>query len=265
MMTQLKASIQRWWGPILFGFCILLAWEIGVRVFQIRAVLLPSPLQVFEALAENTDMIYNHIWPTTWQCIVGFIIAVVAGISLGIVVVYSRFFRRCVLPYVVAFQVLPKIALAPLFVIWFGVGSISRLAMTFFISFFPMVINTATGLETTERNLVWMARAFGGSKWQIFRTVQLPNALPFIFSGMKVSITLAVIGIIVGEFVASQEGLGFLIIFTQGMMDTPMMLATLFVLGCIGFAFYGVILGLERLVIFWRPQQEESQGEATRA
>lgn len=261
-MGRVISSIREWGGPLAFGLGVLAAWEVVVRVFEIRPVLLPSPVQVIEALIDGRDMVYRHIWPTTWQCLVGFLMAVVSGIALGVVVVYSRFFRRCVLPYVVAFQVLPKIALAPLFIIWFGVGSLSRLAMTFFISFFPMVINTATGLETAERNLLWMARAFGGSEWQVFRTVRLPNALPFIFSGLKVSITLAVIGIIVGEFVASQEGLGFVIIFTQGLMDTPMMLATLLVLGCIGFAFYGMILGLEKLVIFWRPEEEDRRDRA---
>lgn len=256
------AGLQQWRGAAVFGLGVLVAWDVVVRVFHLRPVVLPGPLHVFQALFVGREMIYRHIWPTVWQCLLGFGVAVVIGVIMGVMVVYSSFFRRCVLPYVVAFQVLPKIAFAPLFIIWFGVGSLSRIVMTFFVSFFPMVVNTAIGLETTDRNLIYMARAFKASEWQVFRTVRFPHALPFVFSGLKVSITLAVIGIIVAEFVASQEGLGFVILFTQGILDTPMMMATLFVLGCVGFGLYGIVLGFEKRAVYWKKDEEEKAERA---
>ena len=263
MISLIIVFLRQKWGVALFGISILVAWELVVRIFHFRPVVLPGPLKVLQILLLNSKLIYRHMWPTIWQCLLGFVSAGLAGVALGIMVVYSGFFRRSVLPYIVAFQVLPKIAFAPLFIIWFGVGSLSSIVMTFFISFFPMVIDTATGLETTDSTLISMARAFGASEWQIFSTVRFPHALPFIFSGLKVSITLAVIGIIVGEFVSSQEGLGYLILFAQGSLDTPLVMATLLVLGGIGLCLYGIFLLLEKHLIYWEKEQEKDRVKKT--
>jgi NitT/TauT family transport system permease protein len=169
---------------------------------------------------------------------------------------FSRFFREAVYPLIIAFQVVPKVALAPVFILWFGLGGTSRLVLAFFIAFFPMVVNTFTGLNSVDPTMIRMARAFHASRFTIFRKIQLPHAMPFIFSGLKISITFAVIGIVVAEFVTAQEGLGYLIVFSEGNLDTPMMMGALVVLSVVGVLLYGAVVGLEKLCIWWEPERE---------
>ncbi len=163
----------------------------------------------------------------------------------------SRFVRNGLYPLIVAFQVVPKVALAPLFIVWFGLGWESRTMLAFLIAFFPMVVNTFAGIESTDPVMIRMARAFHATRWQIFRKIEFPNALPYIFSGLKIGITFSVIGIIVAEFVTAQKGLGYLIIFAEGNVDTPMIMAALTILSIVGITLYGAIIGLEKLVIRW--------------
>jgi NitT/TauT family transport system permease protein len=160
--------------------------------------------------------------------------------------------HKATYPHLVAFQILPKVTVAPLFILWWGVGGTSRVMLAFFICFFPMVVNTAAGLAGADPEMVRMAHAFTATRGQVFLKVQLPSALPFIFSGLKISSTLAVIGIIVAEFVSAQEGLGYLMIFAQGLLDTPTMLAAIVVLSLFGLALYGAICLLERVCIYWQ-------------
>ena len=154
----------------------------------------------------------------------------VGGIFVAILITYSRIVRLGFYPVIVVSQVVPKISIAPLFIVWFGTGTMSSLMLAFLIAFFPMTINAAMGFESVDEDIHKMARSFMGSPWQIFWKIRLPNALPYIFGGMKISITLAVIGVIVSEFVASQEGIGYLIKLSSGLLDTPLMMAAITVL-----------------------------------
>ena len=181
---------------------------------------------------------------------VQFIISFPPG-GLGILLALSRLFRTGVYPLIVAFQVVPKVALAPLFIVWFGLGTTSRILLAFVIAFFPMVVNTLAGIQSTDPIMVRMARACNASRWQIFWKIEFPNALPYIFSGLKIGITFAVIGIIVAEFVTAQEGLGYLIVFSEGNVDTPMLMAALTILSIVGVILYAVIVGLQKLFIRW--------------
>ncbi len=238
--------------PVLTAALILLAWEVAVALLKIRPIILPPPSRVGLALVTRRGLLLQHLWPTLWQCLAGFLLAVVAGVGVGVAVTLSAVVRRALTPHLVAFQVLPKVTVAPLFILWWGVGATSRVMLAFFICFFPMVVNTAAGLASADPEIVRMARAFTATRGQIFRKVQLPHALPFIFSGLKISATFAVIGIVVAEFVSSQEGLGYLMIFSQGLLDTATMLAAIVVLSLMGLALYGGICLLERVCIYWQ-------------
>ena len=245
-----RASDIGW--PLLTAGVILLAWEGAVAALRIRPIILPPPSRVLVALVTRRALLLQHLWPTLWQCLAGFLLAAAGGSGLGVVLTLSAVARKAISPHLVAFQVLPKVAVAPLFILWWGVGGTSRVMLAFFICFFPMVVNTATGLASADPEVVRMARAFTGTRGQIFWKVRLPNALPFIFGGLKISATFAVIGIVVAEFVSSQEGLGYLMIFSQGLLDTPMMLAAIVVLSLMGLALYGGICLLERVCVYWQ-------------
>ena len=176
------------------------------------------------------QLLLMHLWPSLYMTVLGFLLSVVGGILVAILITYSRIVRLGLYPVIVVSQVVPKISIAPLFIVWFGTGTMSSLMLAFLIAFFPMTINAAMGFESVDEDIHKMARSFMGSPWQIFWKIRLPNALPYIFGGMKISITLAVIGVIVSEFVASQEGIGYLIKLSSGLLDTPLMMAAITVL-----------------------------------
>jgi NitT/TauT family transport system permease protein len=238
--------------PTLTGVALLLAWETAVASLGIRPIVLPPPSRVAVALVTRRALLLQHLWPTLWQCLAGFLLAALGGTLLGVAVSLSTAFRKAIYPHLVAFQVLPKVTVAPLFILWWGVGGTSRVLLAFFICFFPMVVNTLTGLASADADMVRMARAFTASPRQVFWRVRLPAALPSIFAGLKISATFAVIGIIVAEFVSSQEGLGYLMIFAQGLLDTATMLAAIVVLSLMGLALYGGVCLLERACIYWQ-------------
>ena len=253
--TRLAAGARRVLFPAVVALVLLALWE-GLGAWEnIPAVILPRPTRIARLIGERWQLLLIHAYPTTMQSILGFLCAVVVGVGLGIFMSLSRFFRDAVYPLIVAFQVVPKVALAPLFILWFGLGGTSRLMLAFFIAFFPMVVNTFAGLESVDPTMIRMARAFHATRLTIFRKIQLPHALPYIFSGLKISITFAVIGIVVAEFVTSQEGLGYLIVFSEGNLDTPMMMGALVVLSLVGILLYGAVVGLEKLCIWWEPER----------
>lgn len=239
----------------LVGLAFVAAWEALGALADVPDVILPRPTRIFHLIVERWELLLLHAYPTTRQAILGFVYAVFVGVGLGILVSFSRFFREAVYPLIIAFQVVPKVALAPLFILWFGLGGTSRLMLAFFIAFFPMVVNTFTGLDSVDPTMIRMARAFHAGRFTIFWKIQLPHALPYIFSGLKISITFAVIGIVVAEFVMAQEGLGYLIVFSEGNLDTPMMMGALVVLSVVGILLYGAVVGLEKLCIWWEPER----------
>jgi NitT/TauT family transport system permease protein len=160
------------------------------------------------------------------------------------------------MPLLVIAQIVPKIAIAPLLMIWFGLGDLSRILIAFLIAFFPIVINAVSGLGSVNEEITLLGRAFSRGRWEFFWKIQLPHALPYIFDGMKVSITLAIIGVIVAEFVSSQSGLGYLIMFANGRLDTVMMMTSITVLSVVGLALYGIIALAARVVVYWTPRNE---------
>src|SRR6516162_7781069 len=249
--------------PVLVTTLILLAWEISVRALGVRSIILPSPSVVIETMAERRDLLLTHLWPSLYLTVLGFLLSVVGGIFVAVLITYSAIVRKGFYPVIVVSQVVPKISIAPLFIVWFGTGTMSSLLLAFLVAFFPMTINAAMGFESIDEDIHRMARTFMGSRWQIFWKIRMPNALPYIFGGMKISLTLAIIGVIVSEFVASQEGIGYLIKLAGGLLDTPLMLAAITVLSVSGLALYAIIAGVERHSIYW--QTPNDVGDVTRS
>jgi NitT/TauT family transport system permease protein len=235
-------------------------WEALVRGYQVPAVVLPSPSLIAETFISRHQILLANLWPTFYEVLLGFFLSVVGGVAVAIFLTYSEIFRRGIYPLIVVAQIVPKVAVAPLLVLWFGMGDASRLLLAFLVAFFPMVINSVVGFTSVDDDTLRLARSYMGSRSKVFLKIRLPYALPNIFAGMKVSITLAVIGVIVAEFVASQRGIGYLIIWSNGLLDTPLMFAAIILLSVVGLALYGLIAALESAVVFWREPSSIKDG-----
>lgn len=229
--------------PLLTAAFFLGVWEVGVRLLQVPELILPAPsriLTVFES-DEAISVLENTV-PTVWQAVTGFSAAILLGFLLAVAISYSHLVKEALYPYLIAFQVIPKMALAPIFVLWLGIGFGSRFAFATFVCFFPIVISLTTGLRETNPDSVLMARSLGASKGQIFRHIRLPFALPHFFAGMKISATMSIIGVVIGEFITADKGLGYLILYAGSRSNTPLVMAAILVLCLAGFAIYGTVV-----------------------
>ncbi len=252
------------WGTSILGvFIFLLIWQIGVMVFNVPAYFLPSPTRILEEAIKEYPKLVDHGWITVYEMLAGYGLAVVIGVPLAIAITSSRRFDELVTPTMLFFQVVPKIAVAPLFIVWFGVGITPKVLVAFLISFFPIVIDTAVGLRSITPEMIDLARSMGASRAQIFRDFRLPTSLPYLFSGLKVAATLAVAGAVVGEFVGADKGLGYLLLVTNSNMQTALMFATIVVLTIIGLIFFYVIEFLESLLIPWHVTQRTKEETPT--
>ena len=187
--------------PYIGIFLLLLVWEVSVRILDLPSYLLPPPTEIVREFADNLQRIGENSWVTAYEMLMGYFLAIAVGIPLAIVITASPSFDRFITPILLFFQTVPKISLAPLFLVWFGVGVFPKVLVAFLISFFPIVIDTAVGLRSISPDMVDLARSMGATKMQIFTKFRLPTSLPYLFSGLKVASTLAVVGAVVGEFV----------------------------------------------------------------
>ncbi len=233
--------------PLAVAFAVLAAWQIAVKWAGIPEVILPSPTSILALVIDKQDILLRHAIPTTLESAGGFLLASIFGILIAILLTYSEIARQALFPNLVFFQLIPKIALAPLFIMWLGIGSQSRLAFSVFISIFPIIIASTAGLSSADPNAVRLCRSLTASEWQIFTSVRFPSALPYIFSGMKIGITLSIIGVIIGEFITSQRGLGYLIIFATSRADTVVAMASIAVLCASGLLLYGAVALAEKI------------------
>ncbi|HEU4660923.1 MAG TPA: ABC transporter permease [Pseudolabrys sp.] len=245
-------------GPVAISIAMLVFWEVAVRAFHVRSIVLPPPSEIIVAMIARRDLLLTHLWPSLYLTVLGFALSVIGGIAVAILITYSSILRKGFYPIIIVSQVIPKISIAPLFIVWFGTGTMSSLLLAFLIAFFPMTINSALGFQSIDEDIARMARTFMASDWQVFWKIRMPNALPYIFSGMKISITLAIIGVIVSEFVASQEGIGYLIKLAGGLLDTPLMMAAITVLSIAGLILYGLIAHAERRIVYWQTSSDVS-------
>jgi NitT/TauT family transport system permease protein len=257
MRTKFKNQLDAIFWPSLITILLLLLWEGLVRAFHVRSILLPAPSEIAMTMVRQWGLVIRHLWPSLYLTILGFFLSVVGGILVAILITYSDVMRKGFFPVIIVSQVIPKIAIAPLFIVWFGTGATSSLLLAILIAFFPMTINAAMGFTSIDQDIHQMARTFMASRWQVFWKIRMPNALPYIFGGMKISITLAIIGVIVSEFVASQEGIGYLIKLAGGLLDTPLMMAAITALSLSGLALYGIIAAAERYAVFWQTSRDD--------
>jgi NitT/TauT family transport system permease protein len=237
--------------PLAFAGVMLAAWQ-GLTAWQsIPTVILPSPAQVLTLLFKIYPALLDHGLQTTTEIVLSFAIGALVGVALAVAVVSSQWVKEALYPNLVFFQLIPKIAMAPLFVVWFGIGGGARLAFSVFITFFPIFIAAADGLLNVDRDLVRLCRGLTASKWQIFAIIRFPHAVPAIFSGMKIGITMAVIGVIVGEFIVAQKGLGYLVLFAASRADTPLIFASIAMLCAIGLGLFGLVALAEHVALKW--------------
>lgn len=240
----------------LVGLCLV--WELAVRIFNIPNFIVPAPSAALAKIVAHTGVMLRHAATTLYETVLGYLLGIAFGVLAAIVIVYSDTLQRVIYPLIVLSQVLPKIAIAPILMIWAGYGIFSKVLIALLISFFPMVVSTVTGLRSVDPDLVDLARSLCASETKIFRKIRFPHALPYLFVGLKLSITLAVIGAIVGEFIGGSQGLGYLILSSNFQMDTAMMFAGLFLLSTLGLALFGFILLMERICIPWSITDQEA-------
>jgi NitT/TauT family transport system permease protein len=234
--------------PVLFAGAVGLIWEFGTRAANISPLVIVPLSAVWRVITTSFGILFQQSIPTVVETLIGFALASVIGIVLGTLLLLSRRVRQALYPHILTFQLIPKVALAPLFIVWFGVGPTSRLSLAVFMAFFPVVISTLTGLASADRNIVRMAAAQTASPWQIFHSVRVPYALPHIFAGLKVAVTMAMIGVIVGEFITAQAGLGYIIMMASSAADTALVFAAIILLCAAGLALYGAVALAEWLI-----------------
>jgi NitT/TauT family transport system permease protein len=247
--------------PIAVVIALLALWEVLARTLAVPEFILPPPTRIAESLVQHAGIIANHGLISTWEILLGFALSIVVGVPLALAIFLWAPFARSVYPILVSSQAIPKAAVAPLFVVWFGFGLLPKVLIAFLIAFFPIVINTVVGLASIEPEKVQLARSMGFGPAQIFFKIRLPSALPAIFGGLKIAITLAVVGAIVGEFVGGDSGLGYLLLQANGSMDTPLLFAGLVGLTVIGVALFLLVELAERLAIPWHTS---ARGEGAR-
>lgn len=236
-------------GVTIIGVIVL--WEVICRWAEVPVWLLPSPSMIASAFGQWQHLLPQHILATLYAVIGGFALAVLTGVPIAILIVYSPFLRRVIFPFLLILQSVPKVAIAPLLLIWVGYGLQSNIVVACIVAFFPIVITTATGLQAVSPELLELSRALDTSKLKIFWKLRLPWALPYLFSGMKVAMTLSVIGAVVGEFIGSDKGLGYLILTASSNMNTALVFAVVAVLSVLGILAYYAVVMFERLLCPW--------------
>lgn len=245
----------------ILGF--LLIWELTVRWLEVPTYLLPTPTDIVGAIIDDwSDLLYNS-WVTTYEMLLGYGLSIVIAIPLAIAITISPRFDRFITPLLLVSQTVPKIAIAPLFLVWFGFGALPKILVAFLISFFPIVIDTAVGLRSVPPEMVDLVRSMGAGRLQIFWRIRLPASLPYMFSGLKVAATLAVVGAVVGEFVGADKGLGYLLLVANSYLNTPLLFAAIVALTIIGMVLFYVIEYLETKLLPWHVTRRSGHEHGT--
>jgi len=237
----MRGWLGRNWPSVALFVGLIALWQAAVSGLGIREYLLPSPASVLTALVGGEIPWAKHLWITTVEILGAFVLAGAFGVALGVAIAWSPTAARALVPFLVFVNTLPKVAVAPLFLLWLGYGILPNMLIGALIGFFPVVINTAVGLTQVDPEMLDLGRVFNAPKWRVFVKIRIPNAFPYILSALKVTATAAVVGAVVGEFVASQSGLGYVIIATQSSMNTPVAFAALVWISVIGLLLYGAV------------------------
>jgi NitT/TauT family transport system permease protein len=251
MIGDNRREIVRLAMPWLAMAVFLLVWELVCVVFDLPEILLPRPTRVFEVFIQRFDILLAFCWDTLWTTLVGFFLAIAGGVVLGVLIGASPLIYSGLYPLLIAFNAVPKVALVPILMIWVGVGATPAVVTAFVISFFPIVVNVATGLATIEPEMIDVLYSLGATRFEILRKVGIPRAMPYLFASLKVAITLAFIGSVISETVGGNRGIGFLMLSAGARNDTATTFAGLFAIAIMGVAMYAVCALVEKRMTRW--------------
>jgi len=242
---------------------VAVLWELAVDLFTIPEYLLPPPSVIVGAMGAEWRYLLLHTWVTTKEILLGFALAVMVGIPTAMAIVYSNHLERALYPLLVASQSVPKIAIAPLLIFWAGIGTLPKVLVAFLISFFPIIIDTVAGLRSVEPEMLHLARSMGAGEMRIFLKIRFPTALPNLFAGLKVAVTLAVVGAIVGEFIQADQGLGYALLQANAVLNTKLGFAAIIVLAGVGIALFVAVDVIERRLIPWHASRRSDLAAGT--
>lgn len=255
------ARAAAWVGDkgLVFGIfaLLLLLWEGATYWLKVPVFVLPSPSIIGAKIVAERALLLTHGWASLQEILLGFGMAVGIGIPLAVAIVYSRIFERVAFPFMVSLQTIPKVALAPILVMWLGYGIMPKVMVAFLIAFFPIVINAVIGMRSAEKEMIYLVQSMGAGHIKTFLKIRLPKALPSIFGGLKVGMGQAVVGAIVGEFIAAEKGLGYLQLIAQVRLDTPLLFAAVVVLSLMGVLLFNIVVLVERIALPWHRQVTE--------
>ena len=255
--ARTQDALDAWWRPALFLVGVVLLWWLVTAQGWVKPYLVPSPGAVLGEFRTDGALLARNSAITLTETVAGFVVAAVVGLVCAVAIVYSRGVERTLYPLLLAAQVVPKIAIAPLFVVWLGFGITPKILVAVLIAFFPVVISGVAGLRSVDPELLDLAATMGANPWSSFVKIRFPGAIPHIFAGLKVAVTLAVVGAVVGEFVGANSGLGYIVMSSNGNLNTPQLFAALIAMSVIGIVLFAVLEIAERYAVPWRAAREE--------
>jgi NitT/TauT family transport system permease protein len=242
--------------PIISVIVFVILWQYAIIIFEVPEYIMPPPSDFLVRLVEDRSLLFDQMQRTAYEVILGFVLATVISVPLGFAIVSVKFIERALYPLIVFLQLTPKIAFAPLFIVWFGIGILPKVLITFLLCFFPTLVASMTGFRSLDERILHLTRSMGASSWHTLKYVRIPSALPYIFTGLKVSIVFAVTGAIVAEYVGANKGLGYLLLRGTSYLDTSLIFAVLVVLALMGLVFSYIVQITEQIVIPWRGKEE---------
>jgi len=246
------------WRPLLLLALIVAGWWFVTARGMVPVYLVPTPMQVVETLVSDRALLFENTTITLYETLLGFALAAILGLVTAVLIVYSNTMDKALYPIILFAQVIPKIAIAPILVVWFGFGMTPKIILAVLIAFFPVVISGVAGLRSVDPELLDLSATMGASRWKTFRKIRFPGALPSLMSGLKVAVTLAVVGAVVGEFVGASSGLGYVLLLASGNLNAPLLFADLILMSAIGVTLFVIVEAAEALVIPWHASRRES-------
>lgn len=252
---NIKSRLKEFGIPILFFVGGFLIWEIAVLVLNLPEFLLPRPSKIILEIFTKFPFFLNHLGITMFTAITGYLIAVLLSFTLAVIFVHSKIIERGLYPFAIAIKVAPILALVPFVILWFGTGNTSQIVIVALVCFFPSLVNIIKGLKTVDENALELLKSLSATKWQIFLKIRIPSSFPFVFQGLKISSTLAMIGVFIGESLAANRGIGYLINLHTRVLNTTTAMAALFIMILAGILFFLLISGIEKKVVFWQKSE----------
>lgn len=247
------------WPPALLAIAFLAVWEFGVRVSGVEKWLIPAPSDIVAAFGQNVALVNRHMWPTLQEAVLGFVTGIAVALILAILIELSPWLRQGLYPLLVGTQTVPIIAIAPLFIVWFGYGLLPKVLIVALVTFFPVVISTVDGLSSADRDMVRLLQSMGAGRWRIFRMVRFPHALPYVFSGLKIAATYSVLGAVIAEWLGANAGLGVMLVRAQNSFAADLVFVAIVVITFWSVVLFALIQTMSRLLAPWAYMREEEQ------